>query len=371
MIPNNARTNNSQSAVSRQSNTSHSLDVKFNMAKHQCSCHSTTPTTSKDSVDSVIDVQKQIYEEEELIRQKLSVRSYHLPGNTWIQDLTMYIRNNHLVFGLCCRHRLHPVTTKHRLIILLGSLAFGLTVTNAVYLYYLFTETRNYDDTAFALSISLSGEMVDGLSTQKNVSLDVSNGMLALWTLGAGAHAMFDLLLWHMIACGYCRKRKLGQAGWNVSVALVSISVAMASFVVLYRAYKVEESNLEAHLLQLQLMDDTNSTVGLQFVDDYNSTVSVDDLTPNVPADGQSPRRPISIGTLFSLGEKKPDFHFLTGYLVELFASLFVFTPLIQFILFTGILGCCGRLPLVGGRPRSVALEKERVRKLARKQSPV
>ena len=46
---------------------------------------------------------------DEIIRQKLSARAYHLPGNNWCQDWRDYVRNNHLIFGLCCHDRLHPV----------------------------------------------------------------------------------------------------------------------------------------------------------------------------------------------------------------------------------------------------------------------
>lgn len=331
---------------------SYSLEVKFNMAKDSnCSCDkysTSTPTTSSDSLVD-IDTQRQIYEEESIIRQKLSIRSYHLPGNTWGQDYAMYIKNNHLVFGLCCRHRLNPVTTKHRLIILLGSLACGLTITNAVYLYFLLGD-KNYDDTALAFTLSLSGEAANGLNTSQNLSLDISNGMAMLWTLGAGAHAMFDLLLWHMIACGYCQtsKRNYNHAGWNMALAVVSIIVAGASFVVLYRAYEDDENDPEEQLLK--------------FADDGNQTV--------VLGEDSSPHRPITIETIKAFRQSDPDFRFLYGYLVELGLSLFVFTPIIQTILFSGIFGCCGRLPLVGGRPRSVMLENEKM-KHCRKELPV
>jgi hypothetical protein len=358
----NSNTNNNANRQKSNNNSdrrSYSLDIKFNMTKGDCSCScdkysTSTPTTSSDSIMDNVDIQKQLYDEEAIIRQKLSIRSYHLPGNNWVQDYAMYIKNNHLVFGLCCRHRLNPVTTKHRLIILLGSLAFGLTVTNAVYLYFLHGD-KNYDDTALALSLSLSGDVVDNLnnSTQKNLSLDISNGMAMLWTIGAGAHAMFDLLLWHMIACGYCQSktRNYGHAGWNMALAVVSIIVAGASFVVLYRAYEDNEADVDAQLLK--------------FVDDGNYTVALGDN------EGDSPHRPITIETIKAFRQSNPDFQFLYGYLVELGLSLFVFTPLIQTILFSGVFGCCGTLPLVGGRPRSVKLEQERVKKLARKELPV
>ena len=74
-----------------------------------------------------------------------------------------------------------------------------------------------------------------------------------------------------------------------------------------------------------------------------------------------------SIQSPLAFADGEPDFHFLYGYGVELFASLFVFTPFIQTILFSGVLGC-GRLPFIGGRPRTVRLNKigERKRSIER-----
>ncbi|KAL3795929.1 hypothetical protein HJC23_002200 [Cyclotella cryptica] len=404
------------------------------MTKQQCNCEkisSSTPTASSDSVDSTansssVDLQ-QLYDEEEIIRRKLSLRTYHLPGNNWRQDWLMYINNNHLVFGLCCHHRLHPVTTKHRLIILLGSLAFGLTVTNAVYLYYLYGDT-NYDDTAFALSISLSGEVVDNLP-EKNVSLDISNGMAVLWTIGASAHAMFDLLLWHMIACGYCQRRKFNHAGWNMAIAIVSIFVALASFVVLYRAYQADGAPRPdtLHLLNAEREDSRRMNelsksefCGSEFVLmalywflcvlkdptlDFRRVMSLDwkisipiySMVRKQVSGKKLSKSIIKRNSMLRQVDKKTkcqwkQYHHYDSHLLtdipsgriqkfsttmvgrnndKLFASLFVFTPIIQAILFSGILGCCGKVPLVGGRPRSVALEKERVNRPSRKQMQV
>lgn len=91
----------------------------------------------KEPVDQPTKVKESFNEEddeEEIIRRRLTVRAYHLPGNNWYEDWKMYIQNNHLVFGLCFHHPIHPVKNKHRLILLSGSLAFGLAVTNLVYL---------------------------------------------------------------------------------------------------------------------------------------------------------------------------------------------------------------------------------------------
>jgi len=160
-------------------------------------------------------------------------------------------------------------------------------------------------------------------------------------------------LLWHMIACGYCqnKKRNYNNAGWNVAMAVVSIFVAGASFVVLYRAYENDEVAGEEQLLKI--------------IDDSNSTFSIGN------EDVEFSHRPMTMETIMALRQGNPDFRFLYGYLVELGLSLFLFTPIIQTIVFSGIFGCRGRLPLIGGRPRSVMLENERVKKLARKELPI
>lgn len=40
--------------------------------------------------------------EEEIMRQKLSLRSYHFEGNNWCEDWQMYMKNNHLVSISIC-----------------------------------------------------------------------------------------------------------------------------------------------------------------------------------------------------------------------------------------------------------------------------
>ncbi|KAL7528179.1 hypothetical protein ACHAWF_002467 [Thalassiosira exigua] len=237
---------------------------------------------------------------EDMIRQKLSMRAYHLPGNSWSRDLRMYIVNNHLVFGLCCHHRLHPVKLKQRFVMLLGSLAFGLSATNAVYLYYLWGKNdANYNDTA--LSISFGGDVVENVAT-KALKVDITHGMALLWTVGAASHSFFDLSLWHMIACG-CTKGKCKVVGWNLAVAVVMLLVAATSFIAVVRAYESTEEEEQQNIFDIAL----------------------------------------------KFGDGKADFQYLYGYMIELLLSLFVYTPLAQLTLFTGILGC-GALPFLGGR---------------------
>ncbi len=195
--------------------------------------------------------------------------------------------------------------------ILLGSLAFGLSATNAVYLYYLWADT-DYDDSAF--SISLGGDVVENV-TSNTLTIDISHGMALLWTVGAAAHSFLDLTLWHMIACSYgCRKIACCKvAGWNLAVATVMILVAVTSFVVVVRAYEAGEEEIQQH---------------------NNTSIN-------------------GIDTTFGFGDGQADFRYLYGYLIELVLSLFVYTPLVQILLFTGICGC-GALPVLGGRPYEV-----------------
>ena len=59
-----------------------------------------------------------------------------------------------------------------------------------------------------------------------------------------------------------------------------------------------------------------------------------------------------------ALGGGVEHFDFLLGYFVEFILAVFVYSPLILTVVFTGILGCDGRIPVLGGRPREVAKEQ-------------
>jgi hypothetical protein len=56
--------------------------------------------------------------------------------------------------------------------------------------------------------------------------------------------------------------------------------------------------------------------------------------------------------------EDKRSFRFLLGYLVEFVLALFVYYPIAVTIVFSGVLGCDGRIPVLGGRPREVKKEQ-------------
>jgi hypothetical protein len=55
-------------------------------------------------------------------------------------------------------------------------------------------------------------------------------------------------------------------------------------------------------------------------------------------------------------GGKLGQFTFFVKYAVELFLSWFLYFPIFGTLMFSGILGCGGRLPILGGRPRDKKL---------------
>jgi len=244
----------------------------------------------RSSLDS--DDQNENQSQEEMIKKKLLMRAYHLPGNSWCQDYVMFIMNSHLIFGMCCSHKLHPVKFKQRLILLLGSVAFGLSLTNILYLFYL---------------LGLERDIAVGANDVEIVK-EINERVDLLWTVGALLHSFFDYALWNMVACGCSRHNCFRAAGWNVAVVIVSLLVVCTLIAVTIRAYGdffgiEHESNEEG------------SKTAIEFGND---------------------------------GEV--DINFLWTYSVELVVSLFIYTPIIQTIFFSGVLGC-GVLPFLGGRP--------------------
>ena len=69
--------------------------------------------------------------------------------------------------------------------------------------------------------------------------------------------------------------------------------------------------------------------------------------------------------------EDKRSFRFLLGYLVEFVLALFVYYPIAVTILFSGVLGCGGRVPLLGGRPREVKRERRYEEKKKQRASKI
>jgi len=259
--------------------------------------------------------------EEEMITQLLATRACHLPHNSMCQDLIQFMQNNHPLFGILCHHRLHPVRVGQRFINLIGSIAFGLTATNVVFLMHIYYEKSMHE---VLFRISFQGD--SSISTGDIKQFEVTYGAVTLWTLGGMLHSVFDLSLWHLSACpcflagGICGSQKrLHSFGSYCVISLVAVLVAFATSLVVLR------STYEARL---------------------RSALEED-------PDGEA-----TWEDLYSL----QSYNFVLGYLIELILVYCVHYPLVATLFFSGILGC-GCLPFLGGRPAEVRQElKDQIR---------
>jgi len=245
------------------------------------------------------------------LRRLLAARSAHLPGYSWCADWIQWMRNNHPLLALCCRYKENPVGTGERLIILLGSISFGLAATNLVYLFY-----KIYDDANGNIIIISTGD-----DSVNSPGFTLTYEMFALWTLGSLIHALIDLLVWHITACGCCMPgaccsfcgclRKLGP---YITITLCALFFGVASTAVVMRA--------------------------------------------NYEGSGGE-------GSFFELTQLQLNFRsysFLLGYFIELVLVYFVYYPIMATIFFSGCLRpiCC----CIGGRPKE--LERQRAEKRKR-----
>lgn len=252
----------------------------------------------------------------------LLMRKYHLPNYGWAQDLKQYLMNNHPIFGIFCHHPLHPVKTWIRVVALIGSIMFGLAITNMIYLAFVFTD-QDYDQSYVAVpqnGVTSRNEYVEGSVSE----LTLSNGNIALWTLGGVLHAMYDNVIWALAAWNWNGDLKGRLASYqsmtrNVLVILcVLVAVAMSTLAGCIRAALDRDGVDRSAVKSGGLADDA---VELFEIDTAN------------------------------------DFEFMIAYLVEIILTMFVWYFVIGFVLFTGVLGC-GKIPVLGGRPFDLLTEE-------------
>ena len=110
-----------------------SSTTKASKASTKASKASTKATTTLTVAERLEQYQQKYHgkhetaKEEDIKLQRLfAARSAHLPGNNWCQDWTQWMRNNHPILGLCCRHPLNPVGVFPRCVILLSSTILAL-----------------------------------------------------------------------------------------------------------------------------------------------------------------------------------------------------------------------------------------------------
>jgi uncharacterized membrane protein len=253
--------------------------------------------------------------------QCLAKQAYHLPGNnSWGQDWRQYLCNNHLLFGICCHHPLHPLKWKIRILALAGSLLVGAFLVNMAYLVW--TEYPDWGNQTI-LSITI-GET-------ENV---VTSGMIFLWTIGGTVHTAWDLLLWKLAACACCLPGGC-MYSWNCNNmwgqhmmrALIFILLVLTALVVLLRVTisSLEEEN-----------EDEDEVAN-------NQEGVLSDLGDIAQGD-----RPENI----QVQHDRQEFHFLIVWLMEALLAMLVYYPMAATVLFSGALGC---IPGLGGWPAEIA----------------
>lgn len=270
-------------------------------------------------------------QERALYVRPLLMHSYHLPGYNWRQDWWQYITNNHPVFGICFHHRHHPLGVKVRIASLIGSVLFGLAVTNIIYLAFVFTE-YDPEQEYFSVTTNITKTGWQDDFDQTVSSISVTSGNIALWTVGALLHGFYDNCIWALAACSCLvqegSRRRMQQerlqryrssGAFLVNIATIGV-VALATFGCMLRAAITA--------------DEEGST----------EIVSSHELVH-----GELQKIEQNRGVDFQ------DYEFVVSYLVELLLNYLVYYPLVGTVLFSGVLNCCGRLnvqfPVLGGRP--------------------
>ena len=269
--------------------------------------------------------------ENEKIIPALATRAFHLPGNSWCADWFQFFGNNHPLLGICCHHRLHPISMWMRIVMLIGSIGFGLLLTNFVWLWYYYHEDKTLLTLQLGGLSNVTTLSTGGNQTQQSSGMEITQAMVALWTFGSALHAVFDNTIWHISACVCCLP---GQAlsccgccrriGADIAIIIVVILTTIATGAILLRVI-IENNN--------------NSSLGLNLTD-FNSTGLVNS---QVNLQGMT---------------DVTAYHFLSSYAVELAIALFVCNPIFGTILFSGVLGC-GKVPFLGGRPYQVMREQK------------
>mmetsp|Transcript_42122 Transcript_42122/g.101621 ORF Transcript_42122/g.101621 Transcript_42122/m.101621 type:complete len:434 (-) Transcript_42122:801-2102(-) len=235
----------------------------------------------------------------------LAMQCYHLPGNNWKQDLIQYISNNHPVFGICLHHKLHPIGAKTRAVALVGTLVFGLALTSFFELLYI--KYPSYQKTLVSFGDSEEG-------------WELTSGMLSLWTVGGGIHTAYNLFMWNIAACSCMR-----EGGCMESARFCHCPSCGKTFL---RIFVVVIIALTIFVVCLKVVIANDGEADVEAVTDLDNYQSAD------------------------------DFGFILAYLVGTGLSFFFWYFLGLFVLFSGVLGCY-KLPVLGGRPREVAIEEK------------
>ena len=284
----------------------------------------------------------------------------------------------------------------------------GFAVQNSTHITYY--ESQDSGGGGDSSSSSGGGEGRDGgmppdvaaaLNDQTSIEYYGSTELIILWTVGSLVHSLFDATIWYATSCScltsldgilcccffdknnndsdhdndgnnsdnktnhrHHRRRQgpIGRwvndhRGWcNVLVIMMVVFVtAAATLVVMIRA--------------LDEATDGNGSESAQEV--WNSVSTSGD--PSTGVDAVLPM-PTSLEGAEPITDKE-NYRFLLSYTIEIGFAWFVWFPIVETILFSGVLSCRGRNPIpgLGGRPAELrairAAEEEEERKRNKRAS--
>jgi hypothetical protein len=193
---------------------------------------------------------------------------------------------------------LHPVGTKIRVVCLIGSICFGLAMSNMIFYAFWFLDwdfDKNYADMATE-RLSIRGNFDSEVSAATSA---FTNGNLALWSVGSGLHALFDNSLWSMAVCN-CRSHRDG-------------------IVEQLNAYKrMGEMSVMMYVTGVAII--ALATIGVR-------------LSFHHDVDGDE-------DSIEAATETFANYEFMISYLLEVFISFFFFYPFVGFVFFAGFLRC-------------------------------
>lgn len=323
------------------------------MSKQSSSTHTNNNNVVSSTTSSNNDTNPNDMSDEEMavrdaIIPALIMRSYHLPGYGYSADLYQYLTNNHPVFGICFHHKYHPVGMWERIAALVGSVLFGLAVTNIIYLAFVFTDV-DYNTTYVAVpATNVTEGMAIASTLEQNApaALSLTNGNIALWTIGSTIHAFYDNMIWNLAACT-CRmksnissqekqKRYQSTGTFLVMLSVVAV-VAITTFVVALR------KALDDNMSDTDIPNEATALETINHVTVYQTSSS----------GGNN-----STVTLMAQVDSTQDFEFMIAYLIELALNFFIYYPIVGTLLFSGIL-VCGKYETCGGRPYEIRMMEQ------------
>lgn len=269
-----------------------------------------------DVIDEFVLYEREMVRLENEIIPALANRSYHLPGNTYHQDIIQYFRNNHPIIGIFCHHVQHPIQFRMRLLQLFSSIICGLTLTNGVWLWFYYSKSDQ--ETPFVVIPIGGSDTNDGTGTN-NGNFTVTYQMIYLWTIGGTIHAIYDNTIWYISACVCCLSstnlKTYRKWGTYAIITIVLTFTTVATLALLLRTSAEEAQN-----------DNDDEIVEISFHEKY-------------------------------------VFEFLISYVTEFTLALFIYYPVIATLLFSGVFSCGLNIPILGGRPYDVMMAERAYQK--------